>query len=74
MPAVLDIKWYYILSHLSPTGLTACRCHRSPSTAAVLGIADSEGNIALHEWQVEQVEARLESLFSCVFIFTVSEL
>ncbi|KII94377.1 hypothetical protein PLICRDRAFT_153974 [Plicaturopsis crispa FD-325 SS-3] len=38
LPAVPDMKW----------------CHRSPSANALLGIADSEGNISLHEWQLEQ--------------------
>lgn len=32
-----------------------CRCHRSLSASAILGIADSEGNVTLHEWQDEQV-------------------
>ncbi|KAK0506232.1 WD40-repeat-containing domain protein [Armillaria luteobubalina] len=35
LPAVLDMKW----------------CHMSPSSPATLGIADSEGNITLHQWQ-----------------------
>ncbi|KAK0233086.1 WD40-repeat-containing domain protein [Armillaria fumosa] len=35
LPAVLDMKW----------------CHMSSSSPATLGIADSEGNITLHQWQ-----------------------
>ncbi|GLB36158.1 putative WD40 repeat-like protein [Lyophyllum shimeji] len=38
LPAVLDMKW----------------CHRSPSVSAILGIADSEGKVTLHEWQTEE--------------------
>ncbi|KAJ7630947.1 WD40-repeat-containing domain protein [Roridomyces roridus] len=43
LPAILDMKW----------------CHRAISAAPLLAIADSEGNISLHEWQLE--EARLQS-------------
>jgi len=38
LPAVLDMKW----------------CHRSPSVTPILGIADSEGNITLHEWKTTE--------------------
>ncbi|KAJ7783793.1 WD40-repeat-containing domain protein [Mycena maculata] len=43
LPAVLDMKW----------------CHRSLSAAPLLSVADSEGNVSLHEWQEQ--ESRLES-------------
>ncbi|KAL4070931.1 WD40-repeat-containing domain protein [Scleroderma citrinum] len=36
LPAVLDQKW----------------CHRSSANSPILGIADSEGNITIHEWRL----------------------
>ncbi|KAJ7254105.1 WD40 repeat-like protein [Mycena haematopus] len=47
LPAVLDMKW----------------CHRSESSSPLLGIADSEGNISLHEWKENQLESH--SSISC---------
>ncbi|KAF5370236.1 hypothetical protein D9615_010072 [Tricholomella constricta] len=38
LPAVLDMKW----------------CYRSLSASPILGIADSEGSITLHEWETEE--------------------
>jgi|SRR5882762_2567888 len=35
--------------------LTNFRCHRISSAAPILGIADSEGNISLHEWIAQEV-------------------
>ncbi|KIJ68457.1 hypothetical protein HYDPIDRAFT_81754 [Hydnomerulius pinastri MD-312] len=49
LPAILDQKW----------------CHRSPSSTAVLGIADSEGNITLHEWEPENLKLELLQNISC---------
>ncbi|KAJ7092733.1 WD40-repeat-containing domain protein [Mycena epipterygia] len=43
LPAVLDMKW----------------CHRTFSATPLLGVADSEGNISLHEWR--ELESQLES-------------
>ncbi|KAJ6519825.1 WD40-repeat-containing domain protein [Mycena sanguinolenta] len=47
LPAVLDMKW----------------CHRSSSSAPLLGVADSEGNISLHEWKENKLESH--SSISC---------
>ncbi|KAF9229278.1 WD-40 repeat-containing protein [Gyrodon lividus] len=49
LPAVLDQKW----------------CHKSSSSAAVLGIADSEGNVSLHEWKPQQRRLDLLQKISC---------
>ncbi|OBZ79821.1 Diphthine methyltransferase [Grifola frondosa] len=46
LPAILDMKW----------------CHRTPSVPPILGIADSEGGITLHEWRGD--ENRLERIHS----------
>ncbi|KDQ63752.1 hypothetical protein JAAARDRAFT_29786 [Jaapia argillacea MUCL 33604] len=46
LPAILDMKW----------------CHRSPSANPLLGIADSEGKVTLHEWL--QSERRMEQVSS----------
>lgn len=46
-PAVLDQKW----------------CHRSRTSTAVLGIADSEGNISVQEWQPQNhIFRRLQNI------------
>ncbi|KAJ7293583.1 WD40-repeat-containing domain protein [Mycena rebaudengoi] len=49
LPAVLDMKW----------------CHRSLAAAPLLGIADSEGNISLHEWQEQESKLKSNSSISC---------
>ncbi|KAJ6610905.1 WD40-repeat-containing domain protein [Mycena sp. CBHHK59/15] len=49
LPAVLDMKW----------------CHRSISAAPLLGVADSEGNITLHEWQEHESNLKSISSISC---------
>ncbi|KAI0047839.1 WD40 repeat-like protein [Auriscalpium vulgare] len=46
LPAVLDMKW----------------CHTSASRKPILAIADAEGNITVHEWDV--AERRLNQAFS----------
>ncbi|EGN99379.1 hypothetical protein SERLA73DRAFT_182338 [Serpula lacrymans var. lacrymans S7.3] len=38
LPAVLDMKW----------------CHRPAGASPLLGIADAEGNITLHEWRADE--------------------
>ncbi|KAF8973930.1 WD-40 repeat-containing protein [Flammula alnicola] len=45
LPAILDMKW----------------CHRSSTAPPVLGIADSEGNITIHEWR-EQSLIQIDSV------------
>ncbi|KAJ6575121.1 WD40 repeat-like protein [Mycena capillaripes] len=47
LPAVLDMKW----------------CHRSLSAPPLLGVADSEGHISLHEWRETELESH--SSISC---------
>ncbi|KAF8216236.1 WD40-repeat-containing domain protein, partial [Mycena galopus ATCC 62051] len=47
LPAVLDMKW----------------CHRPLSTSPLLGVADSEGNISLHEWKDNELQSH--SSISC---------
>ncbi|KAJ7169893.1 WD40-repeat-containing domain protein [Mycena filopes] len=49
LPAVLDMKW----------------CHRSVSDAPLLGIADSEGNISLLEWNGTESQLERISSISC---------
>ncbi|KAJ7706171.1 WD40-repeat-containing domain protein [Mycena rosella] len=49
LPAVLDMKW----------------CHRSFSVPPLLGVADSEGNISLHEWQESESQLQSHSSISC---------
>ncbi|KAF8560353.1 WD40 repeat-like protein [Imleria badia] len=49
LPAVLDMKW----------------CHRSSTSTPVLGIADSEGNISLHEWLAHENRLTLLQRLSC---------
>ncbi|KAJ7487605.1 WD40-repeat-containing domain protein [Mycena galericulata] len=49
LPAVLDMKW----------------CHRSLSATPLLAIADSEGNISLHEWEEQQSRLESHSPISC---------
>ncbi|KAJ7103526.1 WD40-repeat-containing domain protein [Mycena belliarum] len=49
LPAVLDMKW----------------CHGSLSAPPVLGIADSEGNVSLHEWQETESQLQTHSSVSC---------
>ncbi|KIK28548.1 hypothetical protein PISMIDRAFT_587023 [Pisolithus microcarpus 441] len=49
-PAVLDQKW----------------CHRSRTSTAVLGIADSEGNISVQEWQPQNHRFRRLQNIPCL--------
>ncbi|KAF8445936.1 WD-40 repeat-containing protein [Boletus edulis BED1] len=49
LPAVLDMKW----------------CHRSSASTPVLGIADSEGHISLHEWLAHENRLALLQRLSC---------
>lgn len=41
------------------------RCHRKLSSASILGIADSEGNISLQEWTTEEKKLNLVQSISC---------
>jgi len=49
LPAVLDLKW----------------CPRSSTTTPILGIADSEGNISLHEWLAHENRLSLIQRLPC---------
>lgn len=49
LPAVLDQKW----------------CHTSLTASPVLGIADSEGNVTLHEWHTEERRLEVFQSISC---------
>lgn len=49
LPAVLDQKW----------------CHTSQTASPVLGIADSEGNVTLHEWHKEERQLKAFQSVSC---------
>ncbi|TFK41150.1 WD40-repeat-containing domain protein [Crucibulum laeve] len=49
LPAVLDMKW----------------CHRSQSSNPVVGIADSEGNITLNEWDINGRVMQCMSKIQC---------
>ncbi|KAI0068187.1 WD-40 repeat-containing protein [Artomyces pyxidatus] len=49
LPAVLDMKW----------------CHTSRSRSPLLGVADAEGNITLHEWDINQKCLNQTSIISC---------
>ncbi|KAG2350359.1 WD-40 repeat-containing protein [Suillus weaverae] len=49
LPAVLDQKW----------------CHTSQTASPVLGIADSEGNVTLHEWHKEERRLKAFQSVSC---------
>jgi diphthamide biosynthesis protein 7 len=56
LPAILDMKWFAVFGlciDLSP--LSVCRCHTTEARQPLLAIADSECNISLHEWNIEQV-------------------
>ncbi|KAI8995633.1 WD-40 repeat-containing protein [Trametes punicea] len=49
LPAILDMKW----------------CHRAPSASPVLGIADSEGHVTLHELRIDEPRIRQLQTVSC---------
>ncbi|KAG1881659.1 WD-40 repeat-containing protein [Suillus tomentosus] len=49
LPAVLDQKW----------------CHTSRTASPVLGIADSEGNVTLHEWHKEERQLKAFQSVTC---------
>ncbi|OJA21503.1 hypothetical protein AZE42_05114 [Rhizopogon vesiculosus] len=49
LPAVLDQKW----------------CHTTSTASPVLGVADSEGNITLHEWHTGECQLKTFQNISC---------
>ncbi|KAI0361613.1 WD-40 repeat-containing protein [Trametes cingulata] len=49
LPAILDMKW----------------CHRTPAATPLLGIADSEGHITLHELDTDESRLRQIQSISC---------
>ncbi|OCH96160.1 WD-40 repeat-containing protein [Obba rivulosa] len=55
LPAVLDMKW----------------CHREPSLPALLGIADSEGGVSLHELSDDGTQLRRLQSVACTKTHTL---
>ncbi|KAI0322336.1 WD-40 repeat-containing protein [Amylostereum chailletii] len=49
LPAVLDMKW----------------CHTTPERQPVLGIADSEGHITIHEWDLQTKQINSQFSVDC---------
>lgn len=48
--------------YVVPVSNQTSRCHREPSVNPMLGIADSEGHVTLHEYDLESVSDAITSL------------